>query len=860
MSIYLTPASISFLNQSLLALLITIYLIRRLFYLRIHPPSHQDKVLFLVFIITLSFSLLLFLDASLLPTERLYAVYLENTVVGILLLFLIEFAYSLLSPRQNHKTERRIALLLCGAYIAYEAGIAIWRFNLLRLGKVEFRPDYADILPAVGFLWVVFLFMRGAVQNWRLPAARQFALVFILPFCLAIINLLRTFYRVSTPFYNISMSVGILFTLLLFVMTYLTSQPEKTSFAIKFSGAILTAMLAVFGIVAWLVTPAYASQYTVHILDHRTIRFTPNEQGGYDVAEIPFHFEENLGENLQLTDSDKHSSQEIEFDFPFFGQNYQRIFVWNDSFVAIGENLSYRDLQYQLGNVPLIFPLMVDLFPEKSIDGGVFLKQETERLIITWKDLPAFYHPEFTYTSQLTLYTDGSFEITYNGLPEKPVFFADDRPEATLWAIGAKPALMLQGQASVDFTQLPTHGGTKGLIQDEYRSFRMYLHTFLFPIAIAILTSSILLIVGSIALFQYSLAHPLNSLLKAVQALNDGQRGVNIPVQFNDEIGFLTQSFNNLSSELNGLITDLENRVAARTSELSESETRYRQLFDLESDAIFIIRNSDGQILEANEAASQLYGFGHEEIVRKRNADLSAEPEVTQKETDTLSPSDSTIRIPLRWHRKMDGTPFPVGITARFVTWKGEAAHIAAIRDITEQHEIEQELVRLAITDELTSLPNRRHFVQQAEQVFARSNQPPYALSLMMLDVDYFKTVNDQFGHAVGDVVLSETAHIMDENLRPTDLLARIGGEEFAILLPRTLRLEAQQIGDRLCRVLASTPIQAEGHAIHVAVSIGIAILDETVGSLDELLSRADQALYDAKERGRNRCETWYVK
>jgi len=290
---------------------------------------------------------------------------------------------------------------------------------------------------------------------------------------------------------------------------------------------------------------------------------------------------------------------------------------------------------------------------------------------------------------------------------------------------------------------------------------------------------------------------------------------------------------------------------------LRESEERYRQLFDFESDAIFIIRNSDGQILLVNKAASALYGFSHEELLTMHNTDLSAEPEATRKATNTPAPSDSTIKIPLRWHRKKDRTRFPVGITARFVTWKGESVHIAAIRDITEQYQIEQELVQLAITDALTSLPNRRHFLTQAEQIFARVNQPPYRLAIMMLDIDYFKKVNDQYGHAAGDKALCEVARILSENLRPNDLFARIGGEEFAILLPRTPRPEAHQIGDRLCQALANTPIRVENHDIKMTVSIGVAAMENSNSSLDELLNRADQALYIAKEQGRNRCEIW---
>lgn len=983
--IYLTPASISYLNQLFLAVLITGYLVVRYFRQK-SPPSMQQEFLLLVFFITLSvFSFLLFLDVSLLPTGRLYAVYLQNTTLGVFLVVLIQFAYYFPAPKEKQKYERWASFILSGAYTLGEAGFAIWRFSLLRTGRVEYRPEWADILPAIGFLWVIFLFARGAIQNWHLPTSRRFALIFIIPFWLAVLNLMRTFYTVSTPFYHINMSVGILLVIFIFVLNYLTSQPEKTLFTTKLSGAVLTAVLALFGTVAWLVTPAYAAQYLPNLPGHRTIHFVPNQQGGYDVGNVPFRFDSDLGTDMGLTDApNKSPFKAVEFNFPFFGKQYQKIFISNDGVIGMGETPGYKDYQFNLGRVPDIFPLLIDLIPEKSVGGGVFLRREPEHIVITWKDVPAFYHPEEIYTFQVILYSDGSFDITYAGLPDKMRFYSDDHPEAAVWAIGIKPAIA--PSRNTDFSSLPLKSGPEGLIQDEYRAFRGYLDSFLRPLAAAILISNLLIPIMLSVLFRYGFAGPMDSLLKGVQSLNEGRRDVSIPVKFNDEIGFLTQSFNDLSGELNGLIKDLEKRVSNRTSDLRaaneqlrklsiaveqspsaivitnteacieyvnpaftrstgytfedvreknprilkseltpletytqmwatllkgqtwrgelvnkkkngenyreytvispiyddnaqithyvaikedvterhkteqalrQSEEQYRQLFEMESDAIFIIRNSDGQILEANKAASALYGFSHEEILTMRNTDLSAEPEATQKATKSPAPSDSTIRIPLRWHHKKDGVHFPVGITARFVSWRGESVHIAAIRDITEQYRIEQELVHLAVTDALTSLPNRRHFLSQAEQIFARSTQPPYGLSMMMIDLDFFKKFNDEYGHATGDKVLYEVARILEANLRSTDLLARVGGEEFAILLPRTFSTEACQIAERLRLDVANRSIAIKNFHLSVTVSIGVAGLDDTIPNLDELLSRADQALYAAKQAGRNCCKIW---
>jgi diguanylate cyclase (GGDEF)-like protein/PAS domain S-box-containing protein len=853
--LYLTPASISYLNQCILALVITGYFARMNFRHRGNPA--QTAYLLAAFASVTTFSILLFLDAALLPSQRLFAVYLENTALAVALAALIQFAYNFPAPDPRLKAESRIVLVISAGYAAFEAAIAVWRFHLLLAsGQVVFRADYLDYLPALEILLLGFIFARGTIRNWSLPASRRFALILVIPFLVAIVNLLRTFYYVPTWVYHVSVSVGIPLTMFLLALNYLASLPEITSFTVKISGLLLTSILAILSVIAWIITPAYAAQYAANLEDHRTLRFTPDGFGGYEVTQAAFHFEEDLGEKLDLIDAGEYRPiREVAFKFPLFEKNYTSVCVMDDGMISLGECEDYKDLQYHFGSSAAIFPLLLDLAPDPASEGAVYLDQRADRLVVTYHQVRAFHQPQNVFTFQITLFASGEFEITYNGLPKTMNYFADDTPTAAVWAIGFKPEATVPQPA--EFLNLPLTSAPSGLLQDEYLSFRRFLHELLFPLALAILASSLIFLAGIPILLQSALSRPLNALLAGVQSMNSGKRGTVVRVQANDEIGFLTQSFNRMSAELDGLITGLESRVAARTSELRESEKHYRQLFELESDALFIIRNSDGQILEANDAASELYGYTREELLARRNTDISAEPEVTQKATKSPVPTDQVVKIHLRWHRKKDGTKFPVGITARFVAWKGESVHIAAIRDITEQHRFEQELAQLAITDALTSLPNRRHFLSQAEQVFDRSNQPPFGLALFMLDLDHFKKINDHYGHAVGDAALREAARILSENLRPTDLLSRVGGEEFAVLLPRTLEIEACQIAQRLCQTLADTSIRIGDGDIRLTVSIGAAVLDETVSSLDELLNRADQALYLAKERGRNRFEIW---
>jgi HAMP domain-containing protein len=198
-----------------------------------------------------------------------------------------------------------------------------------------------------------------------------------------------------------------------------------------------------------LITPTYAAQYHPALPDQRTLRFTPNAAGGYDVSLMPFHFESDLGANLHLLDrrafeawGSRRYEAQLNFAFPFYGKTYDRMYANEDGAIALGHDLvSYFSYSYHYGgDTPFIFPLLVDLNPEAG--GSVFARQESDRLILTWERVPAWYHREDVYTFQAVLYTSGVFEFSYNGLPDKLAYLSDDEPSARAWVIGAVPGDM----------------------------------------------------------------------------------------------------------------------------------------------------------------------------------------------------------------------------------------------------------------------------------------------------------------------------------------------------------------------------------------------------------------------------------
>jgi diguanylate cyclase (GGDEF)-like protein len=174
---------------------------------------------------------------------------------------------------------------------------------------------------------------------------------------------------------------------------------------------------------------------------------------------------------------------------------------------------------------------------------------------------------------------------------------------------------------------------------------------------------------------------------------------------------------------------------------------------------------------------------------------------------------------------------------------------------LAEESRLKTELERLSLTDALTGLDNRRSFDIAAlhqVRVAIRHRRP---LSLLMLDIDYFKKVNDTYGHAMGDSVLVRLAQVFRQHVRTMDLPARLGGEEFCLLLPETEMDDARLIAERLRLAIAAETFQANNQLFAVTVSIGIAGCSGEGDSLEGLLSRSDQALYRAKQTGRNRSE-----
>ncbi|MCL1861043.1 MAG: diguanylate cyclase [Proteobacteria bacterium] len=268
----------------------------------------------------------------------------------------------------------------------------------------------------------------------------------------------------------------------------------------------------------------------------------------------------------------------------------------------------------------------------------------------------------------------------------------------------------------------------------------------------------------------------------------------------------------------------------------------------------------NGCITFINRAALAMHGFRLEEVMGRKPYELfyhhgpdgyqdSEKNWPFMQTVDDGKPREAEV-----WLSRRDGSCFlaKVAVTPIFEQEQRNGA-VIVFHDITEQRNRQEALLRLATTDSLTGASNRRHFLDQLDAELARQRRHGGQTSILMTDLDFFKHINDEYGHATGDAVLSHFVHIVRQTVRRSDIIGRLGGEEFAILLPGDGTKGARELAERLRRAFESNPVKVDNIDITCTVSIGISDLRADDMTADAPLRRADEALYAAKEAGRNR-------
>ncbi|RJX33561.1 MAG: diguanylate cyclase [Oxalobacter sp.] len=267
----------------------------------------------------------------------------------------------------------------------------------------------------------------------------------------------------------------------------------------------------------------------------------------------------------------------------------------------------------------------------------------------------------------------------------------------------------------------------------------------------------------------------------------------------------------------------------------------YRSL----DDAVFVL-NRAHRVLDLNAAAESMLGIAMSDSVGRVLSELLPQAK------DLLESESLEQRIEVQWH----GQWYDVRLTALDSLDGRFSSRLMVWRDVTARKRLEAELTRQAVTDELTGLYNRRHFFARGAEEIEHARRYERPLSVMMIDIDRFKAVNDRYGHEGGDCALVVLTNILISELRFVDCIARIGGEEFAMLLPETNAEAAHEVARRLISKVASTEIALpQSEKTNITISVGLVTLNAMTEdmSMSTLLRRADDALFLAKDAGRNR-------
>ena len=295
--------------------------------------------------------------------------------------------------------------------------------------------------------------------------------------------------------------------------------------------------------------------------------------------------------------------------------------------------------------------------------------------------------------------------------------------------------------------------------------------------------------------------------------------------------------------------------------ELARSEAKYRELVQ-NAKSIIMRFDRQGKITFFNEYAQEFFGFTEQEILG-RHVIGSIVPPTESTGRDLAAMIQYLIAEPDR-HSLNENENIRSSGERVWIAWtnhglSSSSGHVTEIlsvgTDISALKKAEAKLRELAITDGLTGLFNRRHFMDLCSIEIDRARRYGHSLSLLMMDIDFFKSVNDKHGHGVGDETLRFVSGIAASNLRKTDIIGRLGGEEFGLLLLETDLSGARMVGEKVRQSIEQAELNTDLGPLRITVSIGVASRSDRELDIDSLFILADKALYSAKKSGRNRVE-----
>jgi len=304
-------------------------------------------------------------------------------------------------------------------------------------------------------------------------------------------------------------------------------------------------------------------------------------------------------------------------------------------------------------------------------------------------------------------------------------------------------------------------------------------------------------------------------------------------------------------SQLNSTIQTQSRERSKIETDLRQLQADHRTLFEKTPLSIIVCQQQTGQLLSVNQRAAATFGIDPAQLDKRQVSEFFARPrdllELIRQVNQQEDPQGLQYEM-----ISASGESFWAEISASPILVENTPAILISLLDLSANKELEKRIENLVMTDNLTGLLNRHYFFHEGHEEIKRVHRYPHPLSLIVLDIDHLKQVNDLYGHMAGDSVLKEFALHLLSNLRDVDRVGRLGGDEFAILMSSTDIDKATLVAQRLCKKIAAVPIFTAGQSISITVSIGVSHFYLPRQNLDDLIINADKALERAKQSGCN--------
>ncbi|MHC1752714.1 sensor domain-containing diguanylate cyclase [Humidesulfovibrio sp.] len=323
-----------------------------------------------------------------------------------------------------------------------------------------------------------------------------------------------------------------------------------------------------------------------------------------------------------------------------------------------------------------------------------------------------------------------------------------------------------------------------------------------------------------------------------------------------------TRRMAGMGDRMQRTLTELNQRLAA-------SEEKFRGIFENVVEGIFRAEGDglQARLVEANPALAGMFGCaGPKEMLERRASAGALFANAQEREHfGRMLARDGAVHSFQAELLRPDGERFWAQLSASLLpgedkpgTAEAPCSMVGVVADISERRRMLEEIYRLARTDSLTGLWNRGFFMDLGQRELARCRREGLPVSLIMADADHFKLVNDTHGHEAGDEALRCMASVLSEGVREIDLLARLGGEEFVVLLPGANSAVALTVAERIRRGIREKRLRCSGGACFcLSLSLGVDCSPQSTNGLEQMLRNADAALYAAKHAGRNRVELY---